>query len=81
MRDHVRGEGVHIGCSGWNYPPWRGSVYPRGVPPSRWLEHYATLFDTVEVNSTFYRLASPDAVARWVQMTPPDFVFALKASR
>ena len=44
------------------------------------FEHYATLFDTVEVNSTFYRLASSDAVARWVQSTPPEFVFALKAS-
>jgi len=70
-----------VGCSGWNYPHWRGRVYPRGLPASRWLEHYATLFDTVEVNSTFYRLASPDAVARWALHTPPDFVFALKASR
>ncbi len=77
----MRVEAVHVGCSGWNYPHWRGSVYPRGVPSSRWLEHYATLFDTVEVNSTFYRLASPVAVARWVQTTPPDFVFSLKASR
>ncbi len=72
---------IHIGCSGWNYPDWRERVYPRGVPPRRWLEHYAGLFDTVEVNSTFYRLASRDAVATWVQQTPPDFVFALKASR
>jgi uncharacterized protein YecE (DUF72 family) len=51
------------------------------VPTSRWLEHYATLFDTVEVNSTFYRLASRDAVARWIEQTPEHFVFALKASR
>ena len=72
---------VHVGCSGWNYRDWRGTVYPQGVPPSRWLEHYATLFDTVEVNSTFYRLASRDAVARWVEQTPEHFVFALKASR
>lgn len=72
---------VHIGCSGWNYKDWRGTVYPKGVPASRWLEHYATMFDTVEVNSTFYRLASPDAVANWVRQTPPDFVFTLKASR
>jgi uncharacterized protein YecE (DUF72 family) len=56
-------------------------VYPRGLPPSRWLSHYATLFDTVEVNSTFYRLASRDAVASWVEQTPDHFVFALKASR
>ena len=56
-------------------------MYPKGLPPSRWLSHYATLFDTVEVNSTFYRLASRDAVASWVEQTPDDFVFALKASR
>jgi uncharacterized protein YecE (DUF72 family) len=72
---------VHIGCSGWNYKDWRGLVYPKGLPASRWLEHYATLFDTVEVNSTFYRLARPDAVARWIEETPPDFLFTLKASR
>ena len=53
---------VRVGCSGWNYADWRGRVYPPGCPPRRWLEHYATLFDTVEVNSTFYRLARPEAV-------------------
>ena len=72
---------AHIGCSGWNYPHWREIVYPRGLPARRWLEHYATLFDTVEVNTTFYRLANPQAVARWVAETPPGFVFAVKASR
>jgi uncharacterized protein YecE (DUF72 family) len=72
---------VRVGCSGWNYQHWRERVYPRGVRPSRWLAHYAQMFDTVEVNSTFYRLASPTAVAAWVEQTPEDFVFALKASR
>jgi uncharacterized protein YecE (DUF72 family) len=72
---------IRVGCSGWNYADWRGRVYPRGLPQRRWLEHYATLFDTVEVNSTFYRLARPDAVAGWVEATPPGFVFAVKASR
>ena len=43
---------------------------PEGLPERRWLEHYATLFDTVEVNSTFYRLARRDAVARWVEQAP-----------
>jgi len=51
------------------------------VPPRRWLAHYARDFDTVEVNSTFYRLARPGAVATWVADTPPGFVFAVKASR
>jgi uncharacterized protein YecE (DUF72 family) len=72
---------VRIGCSGWNYADWRERVYPKGVPPRRWLAHYSHLFETVEVNSTFYRLASETAVAGWVEQTPPGFVFALKASR
>jgi uncharacterized protein YecE (DUF72 family) len=72
---------VRLGCSGWNYPDWRERFYPRGMPASQWLAYYASVFDTVEVNSTFYRLASPDAVERWVQQTPDGFVFALKASR
>jgi uncharacterized protein YecE (DUF72 family) len=72
---------VRVGCSGWMYDSWRGRLYPEGVGKQRWLERYAEAFGTVEVNSTFYRLASRDAVARWVEQTPPDFVFAAKASR
>jgi uncharacterized protein YecE (DUF72 family) len=72
---------VRIGCSGWNYAHWRELIYPKGLPPSKWLEHYATLFDTVEVNSTFYRLPRRDAVARWVVQSPPGFLFTIKASR
>jgi len=77
----VSGRAVRIGCSGWQYRDWRGVLYPEGLGQARWLERYAEVFDTVEVNSTFYRLASKDAVRRWVEQTPPDFLFALKASR
>ena len=72
---------VRIGCSGWQYADWRERFYPKGLGQPRWLSHYARHFDTVEVNSTFYRLASRDAVARWVEETPEGFVFACKASR
>lgn len=72
---------VRVGCSGWMYDDWRGRVYPEGAPKRRWLELYAECFDTVEVNSTFYRLARRDAVAAWVEQTPPGFLFAVKASR
>jgi len=73
---------VLIGCSGWNYADWRGPFYPeKGCPANRWLEFYSREFPTVEVNSTFYRLASRDAVARWVKQTPDDFAFAPKISR
>jgi len=72
---------VRIGCSGWNYQSWRERFYPKGLPPRRWLAHYAEHFDTVEVNSTFYRLAKPHAVEGWVRDTPDDFLFAVKASQ
>ncbi len=81
---HAAGGGarVRIGCSGWNYAHWRNGVfYPPRLPASRWLEHYAQHFDTVEVNATFYRLPKRSSVARWIEQTPPDFVFAIKASR
>ena len=72
---------VHIGCSGWNYRDWKGTFYPEKLPAKRWLEHYATVFDTVEINNTFYRLPSESAVQGWAQHSPRGFVFAVKASR
>jgi uncharacterized protein YecE (DUF72 family) len=63
------------------YDSWRGRLYPEREPKRRWLELYAQRFDTVEVNSTFYRLARESAVAGWVNQTPPGFLFAVKASR
>jgi uncharacterized protein YecE (DUF72 family) len=73
---------IRIGCSGWNYAHWRNGVfYPPRLPPARWLEAYARDFDTVEVNATFYRLPRVTSVARWVEESPPGFLFAVKASR
>ena len=71
---------VRIGCSGWNYKAWKDEVY-EGKPARLWLEHYARHFETVEVNNTFYRLPLATSVAAWVAQTPPDFLFAVKASR
>lgn len=72
---------AHIGCSGWNYRSWRGELYPSGLPARRWLGRYAERFDTVEVNATFYRLISREAVQGWVEQTPREFSFSVKASR
>ena len=72
---------LRIGCSGWNYRDWRGAFYPERMGAARWLGEYGRHFDTVEVNSTFYRLASRAAVERWVADTPAEFRFAVKASR
>ena len=73
---------MRIGCSGWNYAHWRNGVfYPARLAARNWLDFYARHFDTVEINSTFYRLPRAPAVARWVEETPEDFLFAVKVSR
>ncbi len=76
----MRMHDLRIGCSGWSYRDWREDFYG-GLPPARWLGSYASVFDTVEVNTTFYRLARETAVARWAAETPPGFLFTVKASR
>jgi uncharacterized protein YecE (DUF72 family) len=70
-----------IGTSGWQYRDWRGGLYPAGVPQRRWLEHYSSQYQTVENNSTFYRLPAAETFAGWRARTPDDFVMAVKASR
>jgi uncharacterized protein YecE (DUF72 family) len=73
--------GVRIGTSGWQYRHWRGVLYPARLPQHAWLARYAALLDTVEVNATFYRLASAAAAGRWRAATPAGFTFAVKGSR
>ncbi|MCS6781371.1 MAG: DUF72 domain-containing protein [Geminicoccaceae bacterium] len=73
--------GLWIGTSGWSYPAWRDRFYPRGLAAGRWLEHYATQFDAVELNASFYRLPERELVAHWAAVTPPPFRFAVKAWR
>jgi uncharacterized protein YecE (DUF72 family) len=70
-----------IGCSGWNYKSWKGRFYPRDLPATDWLRYYTGVFDTVEVNNTFYRLPEADTFAQWRVQTPKSFVMAVKASR
>jgi uncharacterized protein YecE (DUF72 family) len=72
---------VRIGCSGWQYASWRGRFYPPDVPTARWLEYYAGVFDTVEVNNSFYRLPEKTTFSAWRGRTPEGFLFAVKASR
>jgi uncharacterized protein YecE (DUF72 family) len=69
---------VRIGCSGWNYSDWRGRFYPADLPVRSWLAFYATRFDTVELNTTFYRLPNPATVERWREVAPDGFLFAWK---
>ncbi len=72
---------VHIGTSGWSYPHWRGAFYPDDLPAGRFLAYYAARLRSVEINNTFYRLPNVQVCAEWREETPPDFLFAAKASR
>jgi len=72
---------VRVGCSGWQYRHWRGNFYPADLPATRWFAHYASRFDTVEVNNTFYRLPEAPTFAAWARRAPPGFLYAVKASR
>ena len=69
-RDDLACGTAWIGCSGWNYPDWRGVVYPTRVPKRRWFELYASMFDTVELNNTFYRLPPETTVKAWAAAAP-----------
>lgn len=70
-----------IGCSGFNYPHWRGAFYPERLPQRQWLAHYASVFSSVELNVTFYRLPNASTFQKWRLETPAGFVFSLKGSR
>jgi uncharacterized protein YecE (DUF72 family) len=60
------------------YKHWRGTVYPASLPARQWFAHYATMFDTVEVNNSFYRLPTEAAVEGWAAQAPSRFVYSLK---
>jgi uncharacterized protein YecE (DUF72 family) len=72
---------VRVGISGWRYPPWRGTFYPRGLPQRRELEYAAQRMTTVEINGSFYSLQRPESYAAWRAQTPDGFVFAVKGGR
>lgn len=72
---------LHVGTSGWSYADWRGRFYPEDVARKTWLSWYADQFATVEINGSFYRTPSLDAVQAWRDQTPADFRFAWKASK
>jgi uncharacterized protein YecE (DUF72 family) len=72
---------ARVGCSGWVYREWRGPVYPTELPQRRWFEHYATRFDTVEINNTFYRLPTVEAVDGWREQAPEGFCYSLKVGQ
>jgi uncharacterized protein YecE (DUF72 family) len=70
-----------VGCSGYYYPEWKGEFYPEGLGTSKWLNHYSSVFNSVELNGTFYRQPKVENLKKYARMTPADFKFSAKASR
>jgi uncharacterized protein YecE (DUF72 family) len=70
--------GIRVGTSAFTAAGWVGSFYPEGLKPAAYLNHYAQHFDTVEVDSTYYRTPSASTVKRWYEQTPKNFLFSLK---
>jgi uncharacterized protein YecE (DUF72 family) len=71
----------HIGCSGFHYKEWKEVFYPKGVPQRLWFEHYCKYFDTLELNSTFYRFPQLSFLQNWYGKSPAHFIFAVKVPR
>jgi uncharacterized protein YecE (DUF72 family) len=70
---------VYAGTSGWAYSSWRPDFYPGGLGSANFLAYYATRLNSVEVNYTFRTLPARDLLEEWIQATPPNFIFAVKA--
>jgi uncharacterized protein YecE (DUF72 family) len=72
---------IFVGIGGWNFAPWRGTFYPKGVTQARELEYASSQLTSIEINSTFYGLQKPATFQKWHDETPDGFVFSVKAPR
>jgi len=70
---------IRIGCSGWTYPVWKGKFYPESIPQKKFFEYYSAVFNTVEVNTTFYQHPTQNTVQLWYDQAPLDFKYTIKA--
>ncbi|HVP26126.1 MAG TPA: DUF72 domain-containing protein [Candidatus Bathyarchaeia archaeon] len=69
---------LHMGTMGWSYPFWAENFYSKGVSSNNYLTYYSKHFDTVEIDSTFYRIPSKTTFQNWKEQTPDDFLFSAK---
>lgn len=69
------------GASGYSYKEWKGNFYPDHIKPEEMLGFYAARLPTVEINNSFYAMPKAAVLENWARVTPPDFRFAIKASR
>jgi uncharacterized protein YecE (DUF72 family) len=72
---------IYVGIGGWNFEPWRGVFYPKGLPHSKELEYAASHLTSIEINATFYRSQTPATFRKWAATVPEGFVFSVKGPR
>ena len=72
---------IYVGVGGWNFAPWRGSFYPKGLTQAKELQYASSKLTSIEINSTFYGLQKPATFQKWHDQTPDGFVFSVKAPR
>jgi uncharacterized protein YecE (DUF72 family) len=78
--DHKLGR-IYIGIGGWNFEPWRGVFYPKGLPQAKELEYAASHLTSIEINATFYGSQKPESFRKWAATVPNGFVFSVKGPR
>ena len=72
---------IYLGIGGWNFEPWRGVFYPKGLAQSKELSYAASKLTSIEINSTFYGSQKPETFRKWAQTVPNRFVFSVKGPR
>lgn len=72
---------IHIGTSGWSYDHWHGVIYPHGIPARERLGYYVQRYQTVELNSSYYRWPGDATFRSWQRRLPPHFLMTVKAPR
>jgi len=72
---------IYVGIGGWNYEPWRGVFYPKGLPQAKELEYAAGKLTSIEINATFYGSQKPESFRKWASAVPDGFIFSIKGPR
>ena len=70
---------IRVGIGGWNFPPWRGTFYPKGLVQAKELEFASRALTSIEINATYHRLQKPDSFRKWAATAPDGFKFSVKA--
>jgi uncharacterized protein YecE (DUF72 family) len=77
----VKNGHIYVGIGGWNFAPWRGVFYPKGLPQSKELAYASSHLTSIEINATFYGSQKPESFRKWAATVPDGFVFSVKGPR